>query len=141
MDIFEILIRDHKKVSEIFHQLGSTNDQTVREMLFLQLKEELEIHTQIEKSIFHPALMNRNGSSRVLDKSEEYFENIRDLLSELEDIPTEDRLWKRKLFELKLNFQNHVDEEDEVFSDARHLLSRAEIEEMGMRAEEIKEWL
>jgi hypothetical protein len=141
MEIFELIRRDHKKVSEIFQRLGSTKDQTVREMLFLQLKEELELHTQIENTIFHPALMNLNGSSIKLDQSEEYFENVRDLLSELEEIPQEGRLWKRKLFELKLNFRNHIDEEDEVFNTARNLLTRAESEELGLRAEEIKEWL
>ena len=142
IDIFESLKRHHRTVFDIFQKLGSTRDITLKEILFLQLKEELEIHAQIEKNILHTALEgNSQSCDLALSETEECFETMRDLLSELEILPPEDRLWKRKVFELKLSFQTHVDEEDEILSSAQTLLSEDQIADVGLRAEEIKEWL
>src|SRR3977135_677240 len=58
MNVFELLKEDHKKVSQIFEKLEPTTEQAVktRDELFAKLKNELEIHTRIEETIFYPVL-------------------------------------------------------------------------------------
>ena len=56
MDPFQLLKKDHKKVSDLLKRLDKTeeSDASKREELFAQVKNELEIHTQIEEKIFYP---------------------------------------------------------------------------------------
>ena len=58
MNAFQLLKEDHKKVSGIFQQLEPTTERALktREELFTKLKQELDIHAQIEETIFYPAI-------------------------------------------------------------------------------------
>lgn len=141
MNAFELLKKDHEKVSGIFEKLDATTERGVktREELFTQLKQELDVHARIEEEIFYPALKNASETEELTLEAYEEHNVVKQLLAELEELPKDDETWGAKLTVLKENVEHHVEEEEgELFDGAREVLSREQIEELGARMEEAK---
>jgi len=142
MNVFELLKNDHEKVSRIFEQLESApaSDASSRRQLFVQLKQELDLHTHAEETIFYPVLKQAAATREItLDAYEEHQE-VKNLLAELEGLPMDDEEWQDILVELRENVEHHVEvEENEMFEQAREILSPAQIEELGDRIQADKQ--
>lgn len=130
MNAFELLKEDHKKVSTLFKEIESASGQGKTE-LFDQLKSELDLHANIEETIFYPALENTEEARDITLEAYEEHKVVKDLLAELEgSAPSEE--WDAKLTVLRENVEHHVEEEEgELFAKARQALSETEIEEIG----------
>lgn len=142
MNAFELLKKDHKKVSELFKQLDETTERAVktREELFGKLKQELDIHARIEETIFYPAIKEAEETHEITLEAIEEHNVVKQLLSELESMPVDDERWTAKLTVLKENVEHHVEEEEnEMFKDARKVLSDEEVQELGARMETAKQ--
>jgi len=141
MDAFELLKKDHEKVSGIFEKLETTTERGVktREELFTQLKQELDIHAQIEEQIFYPVLEEADETHEITLEAFEEHAVVKQLLSELEQLSKDDETWGAKLKVLKENVEHHVEEEEgEMFTGAREVLSSEQIEALGSRMEAAK---
>ncbi|HEV7376271.1 MAG TPA: hemerythrin domain-containing protein [Pyrinomonadaceae bacterium] len=141
MDAFELLKKDHEKVSGIFEKLEPTTERGVktREELFAQLKQELEIHTKIEEQILYPVLKEAEDTHDITLEAYEEHNVVKTLLTELEALPKDDETWEAKLTVLKENVEHHVEEEEgEMFKKARKVLSSEQIEALGTRLEAAK---
>jgi iron-sulfur cluster repair protein YtfE (RIC family) len=142
MNAFELLKKDHEKVSGLFKQLEETTERAVktREELFAKLKEELDIHARIEETIFYPAIKEAEETHEITLEAIEEHNVVKQLLSELEQLPVSDETWTAKLTVLKENVEHHVEEEEgEMFKDARKVLSTEQVEELGARMESAKQ--
>lgn len=142
MNAFELLKKDHEKVSGILEKLDATTERGVktREELFTQLKTELDIHAQIEEQILYPVLKEAKETKDITLEAYEEHGVVKQLLAELEEMPKDDEMWGAKLTVLKENVEHHVEEEEgEMFKSAREVLSKEEIEELGARLEEAKQ--
>lgn len=138
MDAFEILRQDHQKVSGIFQQIekGAGN----QEQLFRQLKQELNLHAQIEETILYPALQQQSETSEITKEAYEEHQEVKDLLAELEAMSPGEEDWDSLIQELKASVEHHVEEEEgEMFSRAREVLSQQQIEEIGQRIQAAKQ--
>lgn len=136
MDAFELLEKDHEKVSEIFDKLDETTERGVktREDLFTQLKNELDVHSRIEEVVLYPALKEYDETRDLTLESLEEHHVVKQLLSELEAMPKSQEEWAAKLKVLKENVEHHVEEEeDELFVNARSVLTEEQIEDLGNR--------
>jgi iron-sulfur cluster repair protein YtfE (RIC family) len=141
MDAFELLKKDHEKVSGIFEKLEPTTERGVktREELFARLKQELEIHTKIEEQILYPVLKEAEDTHDITLEAYEEHNVVKTLLTELEALPKDDETWEAKLTVLKENVEHHVEEEEgEMFKKARKVLSSEQIEALGTRLEAAK---
>jgi iron-sulfur cluster repair protein YtfE (RIC family) len=141
MDAFELLKKDHEKVSGIFEKLEPTTERGVktREELFTQLKQELDIHSQIEEQILYPVLKEAEETHDITLEAYEEHNVVKTLLAELEALPKDDETWEAKLTVLKENVEHHVEEEEgEMFKKARKVLSSEQIEALGARLEAAK---
>jgi len=141
MNAFELLKQDHKKVSGIFENLEPTTERGVktREELFAQLKLELDIHARIEEEIFYPAIKEAKETRDITLEAYEEHNVVKQLLAELDELPKSDETWGAKLKVLKENVEHHVEEEEgEMFTSVREVLSREQIEELGARMEAAK---
>ena len=141
MNAFELLKQDHKKVSGIFENLEPTTERGVktREELFAQLKQELDIHARIEEEIFYPAIKEAKETRDITLEAYEEHNVVKQLLAELDELSKSDETWGAKLKVLKENVEHHVEEEEgEMFTSAREVLSREQIEELGTRMEAAK---
>ena len=142
MDAFELLKKDHEKVSDIFEKLDATTERGVktREELFARLKTELDIHSQIEEQMLYPVLKEAKETHEITLEAIEEHGVVKQLLAELEELPKDEETWGAKLTVLKENVEHHVEEEeDEMFKDAREVLSSEQLEELGARMQEAKE--
>ena len=142
MDVFELLKADHEKVAGIFEKLEPTTERGVktREDLFTQLKHELEVHTQIEETIFYPVLKEADETHDITLEAFEEHAVVKQLLLELNDLAKDDEQWGAKLTVLKENVEHHVEEEEgEMFKKARQVLSDEEAEALGERMQATKQ--
>jgi hypothetical protein len=141
VDPFELLKKDHKKVSGLLKQLDKTeeSDASNREELFSQLKNELETHTQIEETIFYPALEDHEETKDITLEAYEEHNVVKTLLQELEETSKDDETWSAKFSVLKENVEHHVEEEEgEMFSKVKKALNKDEIESLGDRINDAK---
>lgn len=142
MNAFELLKKDHQKVSGLFKQLEETTERAVktREDLFAQLKQELDIHARIEETILYPVLKEAKETHEITLEAIEEHNVVKQLLSELDAMAVSEEQWTAKLTVLKENVEHHVEEEEgEMFKDAKKVLSAEQIEELGARLEAAKQ--
>jgi iron-sulfur cluster repair protein YtfE (RIC family) len=142
MNAFELLKKDHEKVSGILEKLDKTTENGVktREELFKQLKTELDIHSQIEEQMLYPVLKEAKETEEITLEAIEEHNVVKQLLAELEELPKDDETWGAKLTVLKENVEHHVEEEEgEMFKDARKVLSSEQLEELGTQMQEAKQ--
>ena len=136
MNAFELLKKDHEKVSGIFEKLEPTTEEAsqMRQELFAQLKQELDVHARIEETIFYPVLKQAAETRELTLEALEEHQEVKELLAELAALPVNDENWGETLTELKESVEHHVEEEEgEMFIKAREILSQEQIEELGQR--------
>lgn len=144
MNAFQLLKDDHQKVSGIFQQLEPTTERAekTRTELFAKLKEELDIHTKVEESIFYPAIKQAAQTREIVLEGFEEHHVIKMLLKELDSMPVDTEQWAAKLKVLQENVEHHVEEEEqEMFQKAREVLSEDDINRLGAEMEQMKEQL
>ena len=138
MDAFNLLKADHRKVEELFEQLESTSGKRKLDV-FAQIKTELELHTHIEEKIFYPALEEPSETHDITLEAYEEHAQVKTLLQQLSRARTANDEWEAKAKVLQENVEHHVEEEEnELFKKASSVLSREEVEELGLRMEEEK---
>ena len=142
MNAFTLLKQDHEKVSGIFEKLEETTERAIktRQELFAQLKTELDIHAHIEETILYPTLKEADETREITLEAFEEHAVVKQLLSELEEMPVDREEWKAKLTVLRENVEHHVEEEEtEMFGQARQVLSQEQIEDLGDRLQTAKQ--
>lgn len=67
MNAFTLLKADHDKVGKLLERIDETTERDVktREELFTQVKSELDLHAQIEETIFYPALEEADATRDI----------------------------------------------------------------------------
>jgi hemerythrin superfamily protein len=130
MDAFELLKADHRKVEALFKEIESAPSQSKAD-LFTQLKSELDRHANIEEAILYPALENSEETRDITLEAYEEHKVVKEMLAQLESA-TPDETWSAKLSVLRENVEHHVEEEEgELFSKARRVLSDEALEDLG----------
>ena len=140
MDVFEMLKQDHRKVDGLFKQLEPAGDASTRRQLFTQLKQELDLHAQVEETILYPALKESPKTQDITEEAYEEHGEVKQLLAQLQQTPPSDGRFDELLAELRAGVEHHVEEEEgEMFVKAREVLSAQQLEEITRRVEEAKQ--
>jgi hemerythrin-like domain-containing protein len=98
------------------------------------------VHEIIEEEIFYPELKaHPKAQDIVLEAFEEH--HVVDLLmSELESLDVSDETWGAKALVMKENIEHHIEEEEgEMFTQARRVFDKEELENLGERMAARKE--
>jgi len=141
MNALNLLKQDHKTVGGLLEKIDKTTERALktREELFTRLKTELDVHAKIEETIFYPALENEEETRDITLEAFEEHRLVKQLLSELERMAKDDEQWTARFTVLKENVEHHVEEEEgEMFSKVRKVLSNEDLETLGARLEEAK---
>jgi iron-sulfur cluster repair protein YtfE (RIC family) len=141
MDPFELLKKDHEKVSKLFDRIEAASGKA-KIGVFKQIKSELDLHTHIEETIFYPAIEKANETRALTLEAYEEHKVVKELLAELDSANGVSDEWKAKLKVLRENVEHHVDEEEnELFDKANDVLTGEEAERLGdrMRDEKVKQ--
>ena len=144
MDAIQLLKADHKKVKELLAELAKTTTRAAktRSELLAQIRVDLEVHTTIEEEIFYPAF--RKAGTK--DDAKMYFEALEEhraagdlVLPDLLDTDVGSEQFSGRAKVLRELVEHHVkEEEEEMFKEAKKLLSATELKALGARMEQRK---
>ncbi len=142
MDALELLKTDHDRMKELLTRGEETTERAEkgRTELFATIKRELTIHEQIEEEIFYPALRDHPNARDIVLEGYEEHHVVDTILGEMERVPVTDETWTAKFKVAKENIEHHIQEEEsEMFSAARKVFDRDELEQLGTRMAELKQ--
>jgi hemerythrin-like domain-containing protein len=145
MDAIEMLISDHEKVKELFHQYEEAGDRAYqkKKRIAEEVFTEIEVHSTLEEELFYPnvkAHLDEEGQKLVAESLEEHHV-VATLIEELKALDPKDERYDAKFTVLMENIEHHIEEEeDELFPEAEELLGDA-IEDLGAQMKERKEQL
>ena len=147
MDAIQLLKTDHKLVKQLLTELEASTTRAVKKRrdLLQQIELNLKAHTTIEEEIFYPAFKSAGDK----EEAKMYFEALEEHRA-AEDLvlpdllgtdPASDQFSGRaKVF--KELIEHHIEEEEgEMFKDAKKLLSKEELTDLGARMEARKNQL
>ena len=136
MDVLTLLKQDHQTVGKLLDEaLECEPDDERLHGLAKQIEDALTVHATIEEKYFYPVLKKRaEDSEETVDVFEAYTEHdlIKRLIALLQSGRKPDEQFKAEVQVLCENVTHHVKEEEStVFSLARKLINRDELEELG----------
>jgi DUF438 domain-containing protein len=137
----KLLKQQHDEVRDLFKDYEKLEDGDRRKKLalFHEIKKKLQIHAAIEEEIFYPPLRQARDRDARKDTAEAYEEHhlIKTVLRDLSSLdPASGAQFDATVKVLKENVEHHADEEeDDMFSDARKVFSKDELEDYGRRLE------
>jgi hypothetical protein len=141
MDAIALLEADHRKVKALLAELESTTERGVktRTELFATIKGELTLHEVVEEEIFYPALKSHPKAQDIVLEAYEEHHVVDLLMGELEALDVSDETWGAKAIVMKENIEHHIEEEEgEMFTQARRVFDRKELDDLGARMAERK---
>lgn len=110
------------------------------EQLFAKLREELELHTEIEERLFYPEMKKHPGTKELVGEALEEHGEVKRLLKELAKLSPGEGRWSDMIEELDHAVQHHVrEEEEQMIPAARKEISESRANELGWQIEEMKQ--
>jgi len=146
-DAIALLKEDHKKVKGL---LGDLEKSSMRggpraQKLVAQIDKELTIHTTIEEEIFYPAFrdaVRSKDDKKMYYEAKEEHHVVKLVMPEVKEGGMAVEEFAAKCKVLKELVEHHADEEEkEMFPEARKVLSRAELQDLGNQMAERKKEL
>ena len=142
MDVYQILMKDHRDVEDLFEKIEKTDDgqHEEREQLFEKLREELELHTEIEERLFYPEMKKHPGTKELVGEALGEHGVVKRLLKELAKLSPGEERWSDVIEELDHTVQHHVrEDEEQMLPAARRGISESRANELGRQIEEMKQ--
>jgi hemerythrin-like domain-containing protein len=124
------------KANELFEKLLATSDAAIkiRERLFQDLKEELELLANLQEEHLFPVL-RRHGMQDLLRDATNDNQETATLLTELEHRPKDSAEFISKVAELRRAFQRHIrDDRKELLPAVLKVLSEEEANAVAEKA-------
>ena len=139
MNAIELLKSDHDKVDRLFQKVKAT-EEGEHKALFEKIREELEVHTHIEETIFYPAIKeNPELEDIVLEGIEEHHQ-AKMFLRELSGLVEDSEKFEPKLKVLMEDIVHHVQEEEgEMFPKVEEFFDESTLKELGAQMQEEKQ--
>jgi len=127
---------DHEQVMAMLNTLANGDLEATGVASFWKIKDALELHSEIEKRIFYPALQSFAETSSLIEQSYGENQELTDLLAEMS--PAES-MWDDQVSKLRDLVTKHADKEErELFPRAESLLGEKELVRMGEEAQKLK---
>lgn len=135
MNAIKLLKADHDKVSLLFQKVKASEDKDHLE-LFKQIKQELEVHTHIEETIFYPKMKEEKKLKDLVFEGVEEHHQIKIFLREIADLSEMSEKFEPKLKVLMEDVTHHVQEEEgEMFPKIEEIFDKKTLDELGAQME------
>ncbi|MFK3789701.1 MULTISPECIES: hemerythrin domain-containing protein [Pseudomonas] len=144
MNAIDLLKTDHEKVKSILEQLSESTDRAVKKRteLLEKLEMEVTIHTQLEEQILYPAFKAAGGK----EQEEMYYEAKEEhrtvdslVLPDLKNTDPTKPEFAGRVKVVKELLEHHIEEEEtEMFVQAKKLLGKSKLEELGEQMQVMK---
>ena len=140
MNIINILKADHKEVAALLKKLLKSRTTHSKDSVFSQIYEALTIHAEFEEKTFYPAVKKNSETKNLVMESYVEHDLIKILLSDIKDMPANDKTWKAKVTVLEEIIKHHVkEEEQDLFPKAKRILDKEQLEDMAKKYLDFKE--
>lgn len=147
MDAITLLKEDHKLVKKLLTELTDSTARAVktRTDLLQQIHVNLKAHTTIEEEIFYPAFKaaGKKGEEKMYFEALEEHRAAEDLvLPDLMNTDPATEQFSGRAKVLKELIEHHIEEEEsEMFKDAKTLLDKDQLTQLGEQMESRKKEL
>jgi Hemerythrin HHE cation binding domain len=143
VNAIDLLEKQHEEVEEMFEKFESAgrNARKTKERLCRDLADSLAVHAEIEEKIFYPESKQENTEEILRESVEEHLAMKR-TLADLIESEIDDAQFDARMKVLKEQVEHHVEEErSELFPKVKKNCSKEELEDMGVRMEQMAEEL
>lgn len=137
MNAIDILLSDHEKVKSILAQLSASTDKAVKKRTELldKLEMEITIHTQLEEDILYPAFKAAGGKEQAqmyYEAKEEHRTVDSLVLPDLKKTDPTTPEFAGRFKVVKELLEHHIEEEEtDMFPQAKKLLGKSKLDELG----------
>ena len=140
MDAIELLETQHEEVKKMFEKCEKAKGESKRQ-LFEQIADALAVHASIEEKHFYPATKSARTEDLLEEAVEEHL-SVKRIIADLLDMDPAESQFDAKINVLQEQVEHHVKEEEgELFPKVKKLLSKEELEDLGMIMEDAAEEL
>lgn len=144
MNAIDILKADHERVKTILTQLNDSTERAVKKRaeLIAKLEMEITLHTKLEEEILYPAYKKAGGKEqeKMYYEAKEEHRTVDSLV--LPDLKATDPAsveFSGRAKVVKELLEHHIEEEEtEMFPQAKKLLGKAQLDELGAQMESMK---
>jgi hemerythrin superfamily protein len=122
----DLLTGDHRQVEDLFAQYQHAGDDPTRQQIAAEVFRALDLHMQLEETVFYPAFDDQAGrkGTRLGSDSRLDHQKVKDLLIEMQLPDTDEEEFAAKFHTLIREVQQHVaQEEREMFPEAEQILA------------------
>ncbi|SDP99220.1 hemerythrin domain-containing protein [Ectopseudomonas guguanensis] len=147
MNAIELLKKDHETVKDLLGKLEETTERAVqtRKKLLAKIEQELKIHTELEEQIFYPAFRqagSKDDAVMTVEAKEEHRAVEALVLPDIKETPPSTIEFSGRVKVLKELLEHHIEEEErDMFPQARKLLSKQQLEQLGESMEVLRKSL
>ncbi|AZD16015.1 hemerythrin domain-containing protein [Pseudomonas chlororaphis] len=144
MNAIDLLLADHERVKTILTQLSESTERGIKKRtdLLNKLEMEVTVHTQLEEQILYPAFKKAGGKEQQVmyyEAKEEHRTVDSLVLPDLKATDPSAPEFAGRVKVAKELLEHHIDEEErEMFPQARKLLGKATLEQLGAEMEMLK---
>jgi hemerythrin-like domain-containing protein len=141
-DAIALLTKDHETVRKLLKRLDAARAATQRRTLFEKVRDEVQVHSQIEEEIFYPAFRSAAEGQedvKLFFEAKEEHHIVDVVMDELAGGDPAGAPFAAKCKVLKDLIEHHAEEEEEeMFPHARRLVGKEALADLGRRLGERK---
>ncbi|MFP2907671.1 hemerythrin domain-containing protein [Pyxidicoccus sp. 3LFB2] len=138
MNALDLLKQQHDEVKKLFKQYEKLSDsaEEKKQELFEAIADRLSAHATIEEQFFYPAAKAEDTEDLLREASEEHLSAKR-IMADLLDLEPSDEEFDAKMQVLQEQIEHHVEEEEtDLFKKVRKLLSKEQLEDLGVQMQQ-----
>ncbi|WP_077048456.1 hemerythrin domain-containing protein [Pseudomonas sp. KK4] len=144
MNAIDLLKADHQKVKAILAQLSESTERATKKRVELldKLEMEISIHTKLEEEILYPAFKEAGAKEQDImyfEAKEEHRTVDSLVLPDLKQTDPGTPEFSGRVKVVKELLEHHIEEEEtEMFPQAKKLLGKAKLDDLGAQMEAMK---
>jgi hemerythrin-like domain-containing protein len=138
-DALQMLRDDHKRLKDLFKQFEDADDPRSKGSIVDRALSELEMHAELEKEIFYPAVRKEaDPDDGQMDEAEEEHHVAKLLIAELRKMKPGAARYDAKFTVLAENVKHHIDEEESEMLPKAAELGMERMNQLGAAMEQRK---
>ncbi|MCY1016249.1 hemerythrin domain-containing protein [Pyxidicoccus sp. MSG2] len=138
MNALDLLKQQHDEVKKLFKKYEKLADHAdeKRQELFEAIADRLGAHASIEEQYFYPAAKAEDTEDLLREAVEEHL-SVKRIIADLLEMESSDEEFDAKMQVLQEQIEHHVEEEEtDLFKKVRRLLSKEQLEDLGVQMQQ-----
>jgi hemerythrin superfamily protein len=139
VNAIDLLKRQHRDVEELFEEYEAQGEgaRKAKERLCREIADQLAVHAEIEEKIFYPEAKQEDTEELLRQSVEEHL-SMKRTLADLLRADVQDAQFDARMTVLQELVEHHVGEEEkDLFPRVEKSCSKEELEDMGIRMQEM----